>query len=703
MAREKTELRKLAEARLVEKGQVPDALSGQESRELIHELQTHQIELEIQNEELRRTERELTEARDRFSDLYDFAPIGYAGISENGLISEANLTLCNILGVERSKLLNQRFSIWVAEADQDLFYRHRKTILASRKSQTAELQMKKADESLFWAKIDGAPGNMDDEACQSLRIAISDISERKLADELILQLSQAVEQSGESIFITGPDGLISYTNPVFTRLTGYTAEEATGKTPGALLKSGRQNAALYQEMWETINRGKVWHGKLIDRRKDGSFFPVMLTISPIQSAVHSAVHSAIQSAIQSDTAQGSGITHFVGIQSDLTAIENLERQFHQAQKMEAIGTLVAGIAHDFNNSLAAITANTFLGRQRANDPSDVAKRFDTIERVSFHAAGTIKQLLTFARKDTPSMKQFPLAPFIKETIKLLRTSTPENIAIETDICSQPLSIHGDATQIHQALTNLVNNSRDALEAVHTPCIRIRLDAIEADDALRKKQPWIPSGTYAHLSVTDNGCGIAQSMIDHVYEPFFTTKDQGKGTGMGLAMAYGAVKSNHGFIAVDSIEGKGSTFHIYLPLLAEKETNISLAQHEDEPAMGHGETILIVDDDDRILDTTVDVLSSLGYAVLKARNGLQAIARFEEHADAIALCIFDIVMPDMQGDKAAEHIRAIRPDVKIIFYTGYDLNERTDMRSETVINKPFDIVKISHLIRQKLDS
>jgi len=681
MAQEKTELRKLAEARMAGKHQALDPLSREESRELIHELQTHQIELEIQNEELRRVERDLTEARDRLSDLYDFAPVGYVTISEKGLISEANLTLCSLLGVNRGKLQTQRFTTWILKEDQDLFYNHRQTILQSRKPQSTELRMRKADGSIFWAQIDGAVAQIDDEVCQSLRIAVSDISERMHADEWIEQLSQAVEQSGESTFITDPDGVISYTNPAFTRLTGYTAEEATGNTPGKLLNSGEQDALFYKDMWKTISAGKVWQAKLIDKRKDGSLYPSMLTISPI-------LH-------------GAEITHFVGIQSDLTKMNDLEHQFHQAQKMEAIGTLVAGIAHDFNNSLAAITANTFLGRTHAGNASDTTKRFDTIEKVCFHAAETIKQLLTFARKERVSMKRFPLVPFIKQTLKLLRTTTPENIDIKTEICSQPLIINGDASQIHQVLTNLVNNARDALEGVDAPCISIRLDMIDADVAFRKKNPWVTPGNYTHLSVADNGCGIPEGIIDHVFEPFFTTKEQGKGTGMGLSMAYGSVKSNHGFISVESMEGKGTTFHIYLPLLLEGLNEES--EQAMDVAMGHGETILLADDDDRILDTTGEILTSLGYKVRKAKTGLQAVEQFKNYANEIVLCIFDIVMPDMHGGKAAEHIRKICPDVKIIFYTGYDLNAQSDMSDETVINKPFNIPKMSHLIREKIDS
>jgi len=507
------------------------------------------------------------------------------------------------------------------------------------------------------------------------------ITERKQAEEMVKKLSRAMEQAGESIVITDREGVIEHVNPAFTKFTGYSAEEAIGQTP-RILKSGNQNASFYDTMWETITCGKVWHGKVIDRRKDGSFYPAMLTISPIFDA-------------------SGDLTHFVGSQSDLTELESLAQQFHQAQKMEEIGTLVGGIAHDFNNMLAGITGNLYLAKQDAKQLPDVVKRLVRIEQISLRAADMIQQLLTFARKGMVSMKEIPFTPFIKETLKLQRTSVPENIAMHQYICTDFLQIRGDATQLHQILMNLVNNARDAVEGGDKPCISIRLEAFYPDDAFIETHADSTNKAYAHLSVEDNGCGIPEDQIEHLFEPFFTTKEQGKGTGLGLAMVFGAITTHQGFVEAESKKGKGSTFHIYIPLLEPKEITSASVQGK-ETTRGHGEMILLADDEAHILETTREVLGALGYKVVTATNGREAVEIFEASSESIALCIFDIVMPVMNGDKAAQSIRRIAPHAKIIFSTGYDKNTLSRMEDETVLTKPFSIEKMSHMIRQHLN-
>ena len=439
-------------------------------------------------------------------------------------------------------------------------------------------------------------------------------------------------------------------------------------------------------MWKTITDGAVWHGKVIDRKKDGSFYPTMLTISPIFN--------------QSD--DPTCCSHYVGIQSDLTKIEDMEQQFHQAQKMEALGTLVGGIAHDFNNILAGITGGLYLAKKQVRENPDVVQRLTSVEQLALRAAEMIKQLLTFARKDRVSMKEMPLTPFIKETLKFLRASVPENIMIHQNICNDDLQIKGDGTQLHQVLMNLVNNACDALEGVDDPVITIRLAAFHTDDEFIETHTYFTAGLYAHLSVEDNGCGIPEHQIEHLFEPFFTTKEVGNGTGLGLAMVFGAVKSHHGFVEVDSAGGEGSIFHIYIPFLETKTTASALLQDE-EIADGHGEMILLVDDEQYIIETGKEVLESLGYQVLTASNGQQAVEIFKAHAEEIDLCIFDLIMPVMNGDKAAQRIRQINPHVKVIFSSGYDEHIQTAIKNETVLSKPFSIVEMSHLIQQKLNA
>ncbi|MES0370829.1 MAG: ATP-binding protein, partial [Mariprofundaceae bacterium] len=401
------------------------------------------------------------------------------------------------------------------------------------------------------------------------------------------------------------------------------------------------------------------------------------------------------------------ITHFVGIQQDLSEYEDLESQFHQAQKMEAMGVLVGGIAHDFNNMLAGMTGNLYLAKKKIPENPEVVKMLSSVEQLSFRAADMIQQLLTFARKGQVSMKQLPLVPFIKETLKLLRTSVPENIALHHDICSERLLISGDATQLHQVLMNLINNARDALEGVDDPRIRVKLEPFEPDKKFMKRHPYFKSGIYACLCIEDNGTGIPEEQIKHLYEPFFTTKEEGKGTGLGLAMTFGAVKTHHGYIEVASVVGKGSKFNVYLPLLeVEGMASYTPEDGEEKVAQGHGETILLVDDDVHVLEVGREVLKSLGYRVLEASNGLNAIDLFTENQDEIELIIMDVVMPELGGVKAAERIKEIRPDIKVIYSTGYDkqasLSGKLTSDEASFLSKPYSISNLARVIRERLE-
>ncbi|MDX8410805.1 MAG: response regulator [Mariprofundaceae bacterium] len=514
---------------------------------------------------------------------------------------------------------------------------------------------------------------------------VTDISGRRQAETSMRKLSQAIEQAGESILITDRGGVIEYVNPAFTKLTGFTAKEAIGNTP-RILKSGNQDAVFYEAMWQTITSGEIWHGKVTDKRKDGSFYPTTLTISPIMD-------------------EGGKCSHFVGIQADLSDLEEMEHRFHQAQKMEAIGTLVGGIAHDFNNILSGMTGNLYLAKEKVKAQPDVVRKLANVEKLSFRAADMIQQLLTFARKGSVSMKQLPFTIFVKETLKFLRASVPENIALHLDICTASLSINGDVTQLHQVLMNLINNARDAVEGADEPCIAIRLELFQPTEDFLHRRAYFNVDRYAHLSVEDNGYGIPEDMIEHVFEPFFTTKEIGKGTGLGLAMVYGAIKTHHGFVEVESIAGQGSTFHIYLPLLV-LEAIAAVPANKEEIVQGNGEAILLADDEPHVREALADVLTALGYKVLTAKDGLEALEIFKAHQGEIALAMLDVVMPNCSGTLLARRIRKVNPDVPVIFMTGYDkehvLSSGEQIQNSDAITKPFHFDVLSRSIRKLLD-
>lgn len=380
-------------------------------------------------------------------------------------------------------------------------------------------------------------------------------------------------------------------------------------------------------------------------------------------------------------------------------------KYQHAQKMESLGTLVGGIAHDFNNMLSGITANLFLiQRQVTND--DARKRLEQIGDLTMHAADMIKQLMTFARKDDVKLKPFDLRSFFNEAFKLACVSIPEYIQCYSEFPEDELLIQGDATQIQQVLMNLMNNARDALIQAEQPSIRVSLSRFSADAEFVEKYHDAGPGEYAVIAVHDNGCGISSDKINRIFEPFYTTKAVGKGTGMGLAMIYGAVQSHGGFIDVQSQLGVGTEISIYLPLFGEADSAIQAdADANSRIVQGHGEVILLVDDDENLLEANKELLIRLGYQVYTASNGMEAVAIYKKRQEQIALVIMDVVMPVLGGAGAGERIHKLNPQAKIIFATGYDKdNELThELLSEQhqVLNKPLIVEELSQVIHQRL--
>ncbi|GAV20417.1 blue-light-activated protein [Mariprofundus micogutta] len=508
-----------------------------------------------------------------------------------------------------------------------------------------------------------------------------DITERRQNELEFRKLSQAVNSAGEGIIITDENAVIDYVNPAFSNITGYGAEEAIGKTP-AMLKSHAQDPSFYKDLWETITRGEVWSGTLIDRKKDGSFYPAMMSVAPIHDD------------------QGE-ITHYVSLQQDMTEHRQLEEQLLQSQKMEAVGTLVGGIAHDFNNMLAGIAGNVFLAKRKAGDNTEVVEKLDRVETLGGRAADMIKQLLIFARKDKVTMKTVMAASFFKEALRLAESGVPENINLSYNISEEQMLIQGDSTQLQQLIMNLLNNARDAVSGVSKPAIHCQLEPFSADDSFRIKHPENNTDNFIHLLVSDNGHGIPQDKLDRIFEPFFTTKSVGKGSGLGLSMVFGAVERHNGIIELQSEVGEGTVFHIYLPQVEQQPETISDKQVD--IIQGQGEKILFIDDDDIMRSTTAEVLRGLGYEVLVSVDGKQGLETFKSNMKNIDLIITDLVMPEMGGLELAQAVRQFDGAIPIILATGYDMDDvlvgDIPLDNSLVISKPFSFSDLSQLIQK----
>jgi len=401
------------------------------------------------------------------------------------------------------------------------------------------------------------------------------------------------------------------------------------------------------------------------------------------------------------------VVRIIGMIQDISEQVALEEQLIQAQKLESIGVLAGGIAHDFNNMLGSLLGQTYLARKETQGNTQLLTRLENIERISNRAAQVVQHLLIFARKDNTQRQNFDITSFMRETTHLNAAAVPDNIILHQELESSALHIQGDSTQIQQIILHLLNNAVHALQKTKNPSIHLRLELF-IPDIMFQQQHKVGDTPLAHLSVQDNGCGINTDKTKHIFEPFYTTKGVGEGTGLGLAMVYGAIQSHHGIIEVDSRLGQGTTFHMYLPIThVEQDAMEQSSSLQNLTAYTHkSETILLVDDEEILRQSLEEALQSLGYTVIVAKDGQQAVDSFRQHQEKIALVLSDIVMPNMNGHEAAQHIRAMNPDIPYIFMSGYDssqFSQKAELDNSILIKKPMRIHKLHHYIRQLIDT
>ena len=369
-----------------------------------------------------------------------------------------------------------------------------------------------------------------------------DITERKQAEEANARLATAVQQAAEAIVITDSKATILYVNPAFERITGYISSEIVGQNP-RILKSGRHNAAFYQQMWDTLSHRKVWAGHVINKKKNGTLYEEETSISPVFDS-------------------NGAIVNYVAVKRDVTQEVALETQLRQAQKMEIIGQLAGGVSHDFNNILTVIQGNASLLLNAELKPAEKTECTQQILHAAERAASLTRQLLMFSRKQVMQPANLSLNEVVAQMTKMLRRVIGENISLQSNYAANLPLIHGDPGMIEQILMNLVVNARDAMPAGGGLTITTgvkRFDREQADQI-----PGASPGLRVWLAVSDTGHGVAPENLPRIFEPFFTTKEVGKGTGLGLATVYGIVQQHHGWITVTSEVNKGTTFQIHFP-------------------------------------------------------------------------------------------------------------------------------------------
>jgi PAS domain S-box-containing protein len=560
-------LRREAEQRLVD-GKITsvEAMTDLEVRALFHELQVHQVELEIQNEELLRAQTEIKEISDKYQDLFDFSPVGYLLMDERGRILEINVAGAALIGLDRIAALQKGFGQFVAEEYGSEFADFCRRIPASDCKQTCVIELL-CNEQRVYALLEGLPSSGSDRSCP-FRVTITNITERKLAEE------------------------------------------------------------------DTIK---------------------------------------------------------------------LQAQLQQAQKMESVGRLAGGVAHDFNNMLSVILGHADMALNEMDPTLPLYDDLREIKEAAKRSANLTRQLLAFARKQTIAPKMLDLNTTIVEMLKMLQRLIGEGIHLIWQPGPNLWQIKMDPSQIDQILVNLCVNARDAMASVGKVTIETGNRILDENCAAHLG---FAPGEYVSLMVSDNGCGMDKETLSCIFEPFFTTKGIGTGTGLGLSTVYGIVKQNNGFINVNSEQGHGTAFTIYLPRHMSPEGQAVQGGAAVEPTLRGHETLLLVEDEPAILKLTKLMLERQGYTVLAASSPGEAIRMAEAYLGEIHLLMTDVIMPGMNGWDTAKSLLTLFPYLKCLFTSGYtaDIIAQNGVLDEGThfIQKPFSMNDLTVKLRQVLD-
>jgi PAS domain S-box-containing protein len=523
-----------------------------------------------------------------------------------------------------------------------------------------------------------------EESRKAILNILEDATEAKnIAEESEKKYRTLFEESKDVIFISTPAGEILDINPAGVKLFGYSSKEELQKVNVAdnLYMNYHDRERYHREM---VEQGFVKDFELALKKKNGE----KLTVLETATAVYN---------------EKGEIAAYRGIMRDVTREKQLELQLFQSQKMEAIGILAGGIAHDFNNLLTTIIGNTQLGLMQIKPDNPIYQRFKEIEKTAHRAAALTKQILAFSRRQMLEIQALDINNLIKEFSKMIQRLIGEHIELKIITTEKPCPVSADPNALEQVLMNLAVNARDAMP--EGGILEIQTERLIIEEDTPEQYPDCAPGEYVFLTISDTGVGIPPEIRDRVFEPFFSTKEPGKGTGLGLSVVHGIIKQHEGFIELESEQEKGTKFKMYIPVSSTAQKIQPDKTYQEIPE--GSETILIAEDEEQLRNLAHEILDSLGYSVMLAKNGQEALEIFKGNKDEIDLVVLDMVMPKMGGQEAYKKMREIRPELPILFITGYSsgiekIKEFLHYKELNLLQKPFTVESLANKVREVLN-
>ncbi len=637
-------------------------------QQAITEISISLEELQQQNEELIATRHLVEEERQRYYDLFNFAPDGYLLTDATGMIQEANYAAAKLLNVRQSYLIGKPMAVFVHQTERQKFRQIMLQLQQQGQIRREELQIFHDRGSVnFPAEITAIAVENSQGKTGSLRWLFRDISERHQQEQKIREQAALLDITTDAIIVEDLHNQILFWNHGAEKIYGWQVQEAQGKNTYELL-SKKTSPLLFAAQKTVIEHG-TWQGELHKFTKNGKEIIIASRWTLMLNAVGLAKSILI-------------------IDTDITEKKQLETHLLHSQRLESLGTLASGIAHDLNNILTPIMGIAHLLPLKYPHLDDSSLQMLKIVETNAKRGGDlVRQILLFTRGSEKKFTILLVSQLLEDIKQIAQRTFPKFIDINTDIAPEIGMVFGDSTELHQVFMNLVVNARDAMPDGGK--LSISATKLFIDENCARMHIGATANSYVKITVTDTGVGIDSEIIERIFDPFFTTKEVGKGTGLGLSILMGIVKSHGGFVEVASQVGIGTKFQVYLP---SKEGSISQIIDEIELPKGEGELILVVDDEVAIAQIAKTTLEIHNYKVLTAQNGVEAIALYTEHKDEIKLVLMDIMMPSMGGETVISILQTINPQVQIIAMSGLASSEAlvqsTGVEIQGFLAKPF---------------